>query len=48
MTVTVATKDDLERLRLQMEASMERSRNATIAAVVAFNALVFAALQLVS
>ena len=47
---SLATKGDLERLRLQLVADIERSRNMTIGAVTAIvfgaNTILFAALQL--
>lgn len=47
---SLATKGDLERLRLQLQADIERSRNMTIAtviaAVIAVNSVFFMALQL--
>ena len=49
---SIATKGDLERLRLELKADIERARNVTIGAVVAIvlggNSLLFTALQLVS
>lgn len=49
---SIATKGDLERLRLELKADIERARNVTIGAVVAIvlggNSLLFAALRLVS
>ena len=49
---SLATKGDLEQLRLRLAADIERSRNMTIIAVVAIvfgvNAMLFAALQLVA